>query len=42
MISPIDSWYVIFDSLEVDRVFFDKIDIDLAEIGRRERRSLHL
>ena len=42
IISLMDSWYDVFESLEVDGVFFDVIEIGLADIGRRERRCLHV
>ncbi len=38
----IDSWYVIFEFLKVDRIFFDKIKIDLTDIRRIGRCYLYL
>ena len=40
--SFIESWYAIFESLEVDGVFFDEIGMDFADIGRRGRCCLHV
>ena len=42
IMSLIDNWYDIFESLEVNRVFFDEMEIDLADIERRGRCCLHL
>ena len=40
--SFIESWYAIFEFLEVDSVFFVEIEMDFANIGRRGKRSLHV
>jgi hypothetical protein len=40
--SFIESWYAIFESLEVDGVFFVEIGMDFADIRRRGRCSLHV
>src|SRR5439155_12016697 len=42
IMSFIKSWYAIFESLEVDGVFFIEIGMDFADIGRRGRRSLYV
>ena len=42
IISLIDNWYDIFESFEVDRVFFDEIETDFSNIGRIGRCCLHL
>ena len=42
IISLIDNWYDIFESFEVDRVFFDEIKTDFSNIERIERCCFHL
>ena len=42
IISLIDNWYDIFESFEVDGVFFDEIETDFSNIGRIGRCYLHL
>ena len=39
--SLIENWYAFFISLEIEGVFFDKMEIGFADIGIRGRRFLY-